>query len=176
MRVASLVHPSLLKYFPLALAALVLAIYFIFLLFIYILESERTLALNLPRDPAGQHFRLQRDIQHLHALLRHVSHVSIRPRLRAAGLPKRDGGRGSESALLQSLQDPKARAVSPLFEVQGVRAQHGPPLPVDSQLHRVIQQEVLQSNFDLGELWHVECDPFGSQQRWDHLLEPDGLG
>lgn len=52
MRAASLVHPSLLKYFPLALATLVLAIYFIFLLFIYILESESTLALNLPRDPA----------------------------------------------------------------------------------------------------------------------------
>lgn len=57
--------------------------------------------------------------------------------------------RRGQEALLPNLPVFQAGSVSPLLGLQSLRTKHGPPLPVDQQLRRLLEQESLHAPLDL---------------------------
>ena len=52
--------------------------------------------------------------------------------------------RQEEEKILSDLQRVQARALSPLLDMQLMCLEYGPSLPLDQQLHRILQSEILR--------------------------------
>ena len=80
----------------------------------------------------------------------------VRVMIYDAGLLLRGLGE-QEKTVLSDVQCFQTRAVPPLFGLQSLRAQHGPPLPLDQQLRRLLEQEVLHAPPLLHLRIHIFC-------------------
>ena len=79
-----------------------------------------------------------------------LSSLNVRPGRSTSplGLPH-ESIYGDETSLLPYVQRIQTRTHAPLLRLQPLRTQHGPPLPVAEQLHRILEPEVFYAHFDL---------------------------